>query len=80
MASGVGGHTGGAIDVVPEVFDEAGHRVATQYLMAAIRGFINPDDLKDYRSSLPSFSFFFSSWAASSVSSSLCWATTAFSD
>jgi 3-dehydroquinate synthetase/transketolase/predicted O-methyltransferase YrrM len=67
MASGNGGHTGGAFDVVPEVclldamfktqpekfvpvfFDEAGHRVATQYLMAAIRGFINPDDLKDYR-------------------------------
>merc|ERR1719183_557571 len=67
MASGNGGHTGGAFDVVPEVclldamfktqpekfvpvfFDEAGHRVATQYLMAAIRGFINPDDLKEYR-------------------------------
>jgi transketolase C-terminal domain/subunit/transketolase N-terminal domain/subunit len=66
-ASGCGGHTGGAFDVVPEVclldamfktkpdlfvpilFDEAGHRVATQYLMAAIRGFINPDDLKEYR-------------------------------
>merc|ERR1719281_1226163 len=67
MASGNGGHTGGAFDVVPEVclldamfktqpekfvpvfFDEAGHRVATQYLMAAIRGFIKPDDLKEYR-------------------------------
>ena len=34
---------------VPILFDEAGHRVATQYLMAAIRGFINPDDLKEYR-------------------------------
>ncbi len=53
-ARGVGGHTGGPFDTVPEVmildalfrgsperyvpifFDEAGHRVATQYLMAAI--------------------------------------------
>ena len=55
-ARGVGGHTGGPYDTVPEVmildaffrgapdkfvpvfFDEAGHRVATQYLMAAIYG------------------------------------------
>jgi len=53
-ARGVGGHTGGPYDTVPEVlmmaslfntfpdqfvpifFDEAGHRVATQYLMAAL--------------------------------------------
>ncbi|MFM6909971.1 MAG: transketolase, partial [Dolichospermum sp.] len=55
-AKGVGGHTGGAYDTVPEVmildaffrgvadkfvpifFDEAGHRVATQYLMATLQG------------------------------------------
>ena len=55
-ARGVGGHTGGPYDTVPEVmildaffrgapdkfvpifFDEAGHRVATQYLMAALHG------------------------------------------
>ena len=53
-ARGVGGHTGGPYDTVPEVmimdalfrgmrinivpifFDEAGHRVATQYLMSAL--------------------------------------------
>jgi hypothetical protein len=53
-ARGVGGHTGGPYDTVPEVmildaffrgapekfvpvlFDEAGHRVATQYLMATL--------------------------------------------
>ncbi|MEO0948136.1 MAG: transketolase, partial [Cyanobacteria bacterium J06641_5] len=53
-ARGVGGHTGGPFDTVPEVmildalfrgapdqyvpifFDEAGHRVATQYLMAVL--------------------------------------------
>ena len=50
-AKGLGGHTGGAYDIVPEVLimdgfvrggepvvplylDEAGHRVAIQYLMA----------------------------------------------
>ena len=55
-ARGVGGHTGGPYDTVPEVmildalfrghgekyvpifFDEAGHRVATQYLMAVLNG------------------------------------------
>jgi hypothetical protein len=55
-AKGVGGHTGGPYDTVPEVmildalfrgsaekyvptfFDEAGHRVATQYLMAVLNG------------------------------------------
>ncbi|MCH7781576.1 transketolase [candidate division KSB1 bacterium] len=52
-ARGLGGHTGGAYDIVPEVliadgfmrgsdkvypalFDEAGHRVAIQYCMAAL--------------------------------------------
>eukprot|EP00913_Durusdinium_trenchii_P020463 g19223.t1 len=55
-ASGYGGHTGGAFDMMPEVclldsffrarpdkfvptfFDEAGHRVATQYLFAVLHG------------------------------------------
>ena len=31
------------------LFDEAGHRVATQYLLAAINGDIDPDHLLDYR-------------------------------
>lgn len=34
---------------VPLFFDEAGHRVATQYLMAAIYGDLDADTLKDYR-------------------------------
>ena len=55
-AHGVGGHTGGPFDTVPEVmildalfrgnpdkfvpiyFDEAGHRVGTQYLMSVLEG------------------------------------------
>ena len=55
-ARGVGGHTGGPYDTVPEVmimdalfrgaaekfvpifFDEAGHRVATQYLLSTLNG------------------------------------------
>lgn len=62
-ARGVGGHTGGPYDTVPEVmlldgffrgaperfvpvfFDEAGHRVATQYLMAVLRGQLPAADL-----------------------------------
>ncbi len=66
-ARGVGGHTGGPYDTVPEVmlldayfrgapdrfvpilFDEAGHRVATQYLMAALRGHLQPEALLHYR-------------------------------
>lgn len=66
-ARGVGGHTGGPYDTVPEVmildaffrgnpdkfvpifFDEAGHRVATQYLMAAIAGDLSMDELVHYR-------------------------------
>jgi transketolase len=66
-AKGVGGHTGGPYDTVPEVvildaffrgapdqfvpifFDEAGHRVATQYLMAAIYGDLPSDQLVRYR-------------------------------
>jgi transketolase C-terminal domain/subunit/transketolase N-terminal domain/subunit len=63
---GLGGHTGGAYDIVPEVmitdgfmkgekrlfpvhFDEAGHRVAIQYLLAALNGRKSYDDLLHYR-------------------------------
>ncbi|MGB3492193.1 MAG: transketolase C-terminal domain-containing protein [Elainellaceae cyanobacterium] len=66
-ARGVGGHTGGPYDTVPEVmimdalfrgqpdnfvptfFDEAGHRVATQYLMAALNGDLPAEQLMLYR-------------------------------
>jgi transketolase len=66
-ARGVGGHTGGPYDTVPEVmildaffrgvpdqfvpifFDEAGHRVATQYLMAALQGELPFEQLMHYR-------------------------------
>jgi transketolase len=66
-AKGVGGHTGGPYDTVPEVmildaffrgnpdkfvpvfFDEAGHRVATQYLMAVIYGDMEAEHLVRYR-------------------------------
>jgi transketolase len=66
-ARGVGGHTGGPYDTVPEVvildalfrgapdkfvpifFDEAGHRVATQYLMAALHGDLPFKQLAHYR-------------------------------
>jgi transketolase len=66
-AKGVGGHTGGPYDTVPEVmildaffrgvpdrfvpifFDEAGHRVATQYLMAALHGELPVEQLVRYR-------------------------------
>jgi transketolase len=66
-AKGVGGHTGGPYDTVPEVmildgffrgapdkfvpifFDEAGHRVATQYLMSVLRGHLKPEALLHYR-------------------------------
>ncbi|MHC5737718.1 transketolase C-terminal domain-containing protein [Nostoc sp.] len=66
-ARGVGGHTGGPYDTVPEVvildalfrvasdqfvpifFDEAGHRVATQYLMAALHGDLPSEKLLHYR-------------------------------
>lgn len=37
---------GGYVDAL---FDEAGHRVATQYLLAAIDGKIDPDHLLNYR-------------------------------
>ncbi|MDZ8185653.1 MAG: transketolase C-terminal domain-containing protein [Nostoc sp. ChiSLP02] len=66
-ATGVGGHTGGPFDTVPEAivldalfnsapdkfvptfFDEAGHRVATQYLMAALHGDLPTEQLLHYR-------------------------------
>ncbi len=66
-ARGVGGHTGGPYDTVPEVvildalfrgapdkfvpifFDEAGHRVATQYLMAALHKDLPAEHLAHYR-------------------------------
>lgn len=65
-AKGLGGHTGGAFDIVPELliidgfikgnpsvypvfFDEAGHRVAIQYLMAVLNGFMAPESLLHYR-------------------------------
>lgn len=63
---GLGGHTGGAYDIVPEVliadgfmkgsascypvyFDEAGHRVAIQYIMAVLNGYKQPEALLHYR-------------------------------
>ncbi len=63
---GLGGHTGGAYDIVPEVlimdgfmkgsdefypvfFDEAGHRVAIQYIMAALNGHNSIESLLHYR-------------------------------
>ncbi|MEM1062318.1 MAG: transketolase C-terminal domain-containing protein [Planctomycetota bacterium] len=70
-AKGLGGHTGGPYDTVPETliahgfmlhaanggepktvdifFDEAGHRVATQYLMAALAGDLPVEQLFHYR-------------------------------
>lgn len=66
-ARGVGGHTGGPYDTVPEVmildalfrgsntkyvpifFDEAGHRVATQYLMSVLNGDMDAERLTQYR-------------------------------
>jgi transketolase len=66
-AHGVGGHTGGPYDTVPEVmildalfrgkpehfvpifFDEAGHRVGTQYLMATLAGELPAEQLMSYR-------------------------------
>ncbi|WP_163337376.1 transketolase C-terminal domain-containing protein [Desulfopila sp. IMCC35008] len=63
---GLGGHTGGAYDIVPELliadgfmkgsekvhpvyFDEAGHRVAIQYMMAVLNGYQQEDSLLHYR-------------------------------
>ncbi|MFH1590499.1 MAG: transketolase C-terminal domain-containing protein [archaeon] len=65
-ARGLGGHTGGAFDIVPEAlilegfmqgendvfsthFDEAGHRVAWQYLLMALRKHIPQEQLLKYR-------------------------------
>ncbi len=63
---GLGGHTGGAYDIVPELliidgfmknsdvlypvyFDEAGHRVAALYQMAALNGHMPIESLFHYR-------------------------------
>ncbi len=63
---GLGGHTGGAFDIVPELlivdgfmkgsdacypvyFDEAGHRVAIQYMMAVLNGHKEQESLLHYR-------------------------------
>ena len=63
---GLGGHTGGAYDIVPELlivdgfmkgndaiypvyYDEAGHRVAIQYIMAVLNGYKPPEALLHYR-------------------------------
>lgn len=63
---GLGGHTGGAFDIVPELlimdgfmkgsesfypvyFDEAGHRVAIQYIMAVLNGHKEEESLFHYR-------------------------------
>ncbi len=63
---GLGGHTGGAYDIVPELliidgfmkgsesihpvyFDEAGHRVAIQYMMAVLNGYQKAESLLHYR-------------------------------
>jgi len=63
---GLGGHTGGAYDIVPELliidgfikadasiypvyYDEAGHRVAVQYMMAVLNGYKEPEALLHYR-------------------------------
>ena len=67
-AKGLGGHTGGPYDIVPEVliadgfmkgsngdafvpiyFDEAGHRVAIQYLMSVLNGEMDAERLLHYR-------------------------------
>lgn len=65
-AKGLGGHTGGAFDIVPEIlildgfmkgneniipifYDEAGHRVAIQYIMAVLNGYIKEESLFHYR-------------------------------
>jgi len=63
---GLGGHTGGAFDIIPELliadgfmkgdnglfpvyFDEAGHRVAVQYVMAVLNGYMESEILNHYR-------------------------------
>jgi transketolase len=65
-ARGLGGHTGGAYDIVPEVliadgfmrgssrvqpdyYDEAGHRVAIQYLLSVLNGHLAAESLLHYR-------------------------------
>jgi len=65
-AKGLGGHTGGPYDIVPELliadgfmkgtdqvvpvyWDEAGHRVAIQYLMSVLNGEMDAEKLMHYR-------------------------------
>ncbi|MDP3390661.1 MAG: transketolase C-terminal domain-containing protein [Methylococcaceae bacterium] len=66
-ARGVGGHTGGPYDTVPEVvildalfrgsaekyvpifFDEAGHRVASPYIMSVLNGDMPAEKFTEYR-------------------------------
>jgi len=65
-AKGLGAHTGGAYDIVPEIliadgfmrgsdellpicFDEAGHRVAIQYVLSVLRGNMASERLCHYR-------------------------------
>ena len=65
-ARGLGGHSGGAYDIIPEVliikafidfgapivpifFDEAGHRVAAQYLLSVLDGHMPAEKLLHYR-------------------------------
>ncbi|CAG35404.1 related to transketolase [Desulfotalea psychrophila LSv54] len=62
----LGGHTGGAFDIVPELlivdgfmkgsdsivpvyYDEAGHRVAIQYMMSVLNGYNDAEALFHYR-------------------------------
>lgn len=66
QAKGLGAHTGGAYDIVPEIliadgfmrgsekllpicFDEAGHRVAIQYVLSVLRGHMPSERLCHYR-------------------------------
>src|SRR5438552_19069794 len=39
---------GGAL-IVPTFYDEAGHRVATQYLLSVLNGYMPPEKLLHYR-------------------------------
>src|SRR5262245_11574790 len=39
----------GGAPIVPIIFDEAGHRVATQYLLSVLDGYMPPERLLHYR-------------------------------
>ena len=45
----IDGFIKGSESVYPVFFDEAGHRVAIQYMMAALNGFMPPESLLHYR-------------------------------